>query len=172
MGYAVELFLKEDESQTLRRLFAAAGSVLDRIGTAPHVSLAVFDDVDVAKLTAVVKAFAVGTSPVTVRFSSVGLFPGPQNVVFLAPVVTPSLLSVHAALHLRLAAAGLSSDPHYHSGAWVPHCAITVEEPLASSLETIRLIHERNLMGEYEIDAVGIVKFRPVVKIATFSLGK
>jgi 2'-5' RNA ligase len=172
MGYAVLLLLREGKSQAIRQLFATTGSVLERIGVSPHVSLAVFEDVNVAKLTAIVKAFAASTSPLTIHFSSVGLFPGSQNVVFLAPVVTSSLLSIHKALHLQLAAEGLSCDPYYRPDAWVPHCAITVDEPLANSLETISQIHKRNLMGGYEIDQVDIVKFRPVVTLATFKLGE
>lgn len=45
MGYAVELFIKEDESEAIRRLFKETNSVLADINAKPHISLAVFDEV-------------------------------------------------------------------------------------------------------------------------------
>jgi len=171
MGYAVELFLRVDESQAIQRLFATTQSVLANIGTTPHVSLAAFEDVDVAKLTEIVRDFAAHTARFTLRLSSVGMFPGRENVVFLAPVVTASLLEVHAALHARLAADGLSCDPRYLPGAWVPHCAITVEEPIVRTLETIKEIHDADVLGEYTMDNVNVVRYRPVITLSTFHLG-
>lgn len=172
MGYAVEMLLRASEAQVIRELFTKTGSVLAGIGTSPHISLAVFDDVDVPKLTAVVEAFAQDTPPFKIRFSSIGIFPGKDNVVFLAPVVTPFLLSIHKSLHDQLVTQGISCDAYYLPGAWVPHCAITVEEPIAMTSDTIRKIHEHNALGEYEIDQVAVVKFRPAVDVARYSLTK
>ena len=171
MGYAVELFIEEGESQAIRQLFSTTHSVLADLGTTPHISLAVFDVVDVPKLTDIVRTFAAGISPFGVRFSSVGTFPGPENVVFLAPVVTSPLLESHSALHAQLAAAGLSCDPYYLPDNWVPHCAITVEEPIAQTLETIRQVHEADVLGKYSISTVGVVAFRPVTNLSVFELG-
>lgn len=172
MGYAVELFLKDDDQcQAIRQLFATTGSILAQIGACPHISLAVFEDVDTAKLIGIVKSFAAQTPRMTVRFSSVGLFPGLQNVVFLAPVVTSRLLSAHEALQRQLAEDNLLCEPCYCPGSWVPHCTITVEEPFEDSLNTIRQAYDREVLGEYEIDRVAVVEFRPVVNLAAFRLG-
>jgi 2'-5' RNA ligase len=171
MGYAVELFLRDEESQAIRRLFSTTRSILADIGTTPHVSLAVFDDVDVPKLTRIVRVFAARTAPFRLRMASVGTFPGQENVVFLAPVVTGSLLKVHASLHDQLEAEGISCHPYYLPGLWVPHCAVTVEEPVGRSLDTIKAIHEANVLGEYTMDNVNVVKFRPVVTLSSFDLG-
>ena len=171
MGYAVELFIERDRAQAIRRLFSATRSVLADIGTTPHVSLAVFDDdVNVSTLATIVRAFAAQAAPFEIRFSSVGLFPGPKNVVFLAPVVSASLLATHARLHSRLRDEGLICHPCYLPGAWVPHCAITLEESMAQSLGTIRRIHEADVLGEYAIDSVSVVRFRPVVTLSSFRL--
>ena len=171
MGYAVEFFLKDEESQAIRQLFSTTRSVLEDIGTTPHVSLAVFEDVDVAILTGIVHDFAASTAPFKMRISSVGTFMGGENVVFLAPVVTASLLDVHASLHVRLVADGLSCHPYYLPGAWVPHCAVTVEEPIVRSIETIRSIHDADVFGEYTIDNVNVVRYRPAVTLSVFHLG-
>ncbi|MBI4766862.1 MAG: 2'-5' RNA ligase family protein [Deltaproteobacteria bacterium] len=170
MGYAVEMFLRDEESPAIRQLFSTTRSVLADIGTTPHVSLAVFEDVDVPKLIQIVRGFAARIASFRLRFSSVGTFPGRENVVFLAPVVTGVLLRVHTSLHEQLAVQGLSCHPHYLPGLWVPHCAVTVDEPIGSSLNTIKAIHDANVLGEYTIDNVNVVEFRPVVTLASFGL--
>jgi 2'-5' RNA ligase len=170
MGYAVELFLNADESKAIRRLFSTTGSVLADIGTTPHITLAVFKDIDLAKLEPIVHSLAESVAAFRIRFSSVGLFPGEDNVVFLAPVVTSALLELHGALHVRLQAAGMSSDPYYLPEAWVPHCAITTEEPAVQSLETIRQVCDANVLGDYTVEDIHVVRFRPVVTLTSFRL--
>jgi 2'-5' RNA ligase len=171
MGYAVELFLRDDESKAISELFSATRSILANIGTTPHISLAVFNDVDVPKLTRIVRTFAACTAPFAMRFSSVGVFPGEENVVFLAPVVTASVLELHASLHEQLAVEGLSCHPYYLPGEWVPHLAVTMEEPIIQSTETIKAIHDADVLGDYTIDNVNVVQFRPVVTLSQFRLG-
>lgn len=168
MGYAVELFLKDEEAKAIRRLFSTTRSVLADIGATPHVSLAVFEDVDVPKLTGIVRTFAARTAPFKIRLSSIGIFPGQANVVFLAPVVTENLLKAHASIQEQLAAEGLSCHPYYSTDLWVPHCAVTMEEPLSRSFDTIKAIQDSNVLGEYTIDNVNVVKFRPVVTLSSF----
>ncbi|MBI5091639.1 MAG: 2'-5' RNA ligase family protein, partial [Candidatus Hydrogenedentes bacterium] len=130
MGYAVELFINEHEAMKLRETISAIGSVMADIGATPHVSLAVFDDVDVNSLVSVVADFVMRTPKIVLQFSSVGMFPGRENVLFLAPVVTRDLLVIHAGLHQDLAELGLFADANYRPGKWVPHCTLSMEQPL------------------------------------------
>ncbi len=170
MGYAVEMFFEETGSQPIRRLFDSIDSPLPKIGALPHVSLALFDAVDVSRLIDVSGAFAHNTCAFGIRFSSVGLFSGDDTVVFLAPVVTDELLGLHRSFHMRLEAAGLCSDPYYAPGYWVPHCTITIEEPLPGAFDTIETIHAAKVMGEYLVSSIHVVEFRPVVDLASFDL--
>ena len=170
MGYAVELALDKPDAEPLRNLFELTNSIMLELEAIPHVSLAVFEEVDTAKLVNVVGAFAKETQPFCLRFSSIGIFPGEENVVFLAAVVTEELLRLHAELHERLNAARLDSDPLYQPGAWVPHCTITMSEPLGESLETIRTIHGQEALGEYRVSEIQVIEFRPVVNLASFQL--
>jgi len=171
IGYAVELFIKEDETEAIHRLFRETNSVLANIDAKPHISLAVFDEVHIPKLCVILHDFASRMEPLTIRFSSIGLFPGSENIVFLAPVVTESLISAHAMLHRYLTDANMKCHLHYLPGAWVPHCTITAEEPLEKSIESIQKIHSAQVLGEYSLDSIHLVKFRPVVSLASFQLG-
>ena len=172
MGYAVELSLEDPAAEAIRRLFESTDSLMSRIAASPHISLAVFENVDPSRLIDVVRPFADNTKAFGIRLSSIGLFPGNENVVFLAPVVTTELLTVHKTFHDRLGAAGLSGDPHYLPGIWVPHCTITQEEHLSDALETIRSTHGAKVLGEYRISEVQVIEFRPVVSLASFRLSE
>lgn len=171
MGYAVELFIKGSESEDIQHLFKETNSILADIDAKPHISLAVFDEVDIPKLCIILHEFASRLEPLTIRFSSIGLFPGTENIVFLAPVATESLISTHAMLHRYLADADMKCHSYYLPGAWVPHCTITAEESLAQAMETIQKIHIAQVLGEYSFDSIHLVKFRPVVSLASLQIG-
>jgi len=172
MNYAVELFVKQDQAQPIRRLFRDTGSILTELGASPHISFAVFPDVNMGRLTPVVQRLAEQTAPLTVRFSSIGMFPGKRNVVFLAPVATPALLEAHAFFYAKLKEQSLPCDPYYLPGAWVPHCTITMAEPIADALHAIERLHGANALGEVVLDEIHIVRYSPAESLAAFRLGE
>ncbi|WP_439594795.1 2'-5' RNA ligase family protein [Falsiroseomonas sp.] len=106
------------------RLDAEAEAALARLGTrlvyAPHITLLRGEDAaeaDLARAMAAAEAAAVDLT-----FASFGLFPGPPTVLFLAPVVTPALLALHATLAAAVPAGVL--HPHVQPGAWVLHATL------------------------------------------------
>lgn len=170
MAYAVELYIDGLDAQPIRRLFDSTHSELIRIDSSPHVSLAVFDKVDVPRLFSVVSSFAEITQPFNIHISSFGIYPGSDNVVFLVPVVTEELLALYKYFHNMLDATGLESDPLYHLGQWAPHCTITIEEGFQASLETIKSIHNQDILGTYRLNEIHVVEFRPVSNLTSFKL--
>jgi 2'-5' RNA ligase len=98
----------------------------------PHVSLAVYDDetvVDPGILAELVESLAVDRSPLPVAFSSIGVFPTSENVLFLGLVVSEALLAIHQAYHHVAAAFGPACRPYYRPGCWVPNCTLTMRLP-------------------------------------------
>jgi 2'-5' RNA ligase len=170
VSYAVELVVNEKEAAPIRKAWDAIASLLPRIGSTPHVSLAVFDDVDTDLLTKVVASFAEETPALSLCFSSLSIFPGQKNVLFLAPVMKPDLLRLHEQFHTRLAEHGLLSVPQYSPGAWVPHCTLTVDESLSECLASLAEIHSRELLGNYTFDHIQLVRYKPFNSLALFGL--
>ncbi len=168
MGFAVELYFNPELEAALRRLRerltrAGVTPTLDALGDRPHVSLAVFDDVDVARLTPELAAFAAQTPAFPVAFASVGAFPTAEGVVFLAPVMTETLMQVHRDFHRRLAALGIPCNPYYAPDAWVPHSTIAFEvsrPAMVKAVDTL-LAEMRPLTGT--CCEVGLAEFRPIV---------
>ena len=102
-GYAIELYFDPAAERALRELIdqlSTRGIRSSRPAAArPHVSLAVFDRVNVERVSASLGEFARGCSAMRLQLASIGRFPGDEGVVFLAPIVTRELLELHAVLH-------------------------------------------------------------------------
>lgn len=169
-GYSVELFLDEPKASEISKLFALTGSTLTDIHASPHISLAVFRDVVPAGVIDYSQEFFRAIAPLSVQFSSIGMFPGERNVVFLAPVVTAEFLGIHRSFHEGLQARRICSDHNYLPGRWVPHCTITEEETIPDALETIRSVHRAWPVGRFTMSTAHVVEFRPAVSLASFPL--
>jgi hypothetical protein len=136
----VELRFDEDLAERVRALRQA----LERIGAGsfgpggapvPHISLAVYDDeaeIDAAAAGDLVAELAALGARGEIAFASLGVFPTEENVLFLAPVVTPALLDLHAAYHALANRLGATCRPHYLPGRWVPHCTLSMLGPIAA----------------------------------------
>ncbi len=123
MTYAISLRPDSGPSQAVdgvwRRL-AAAGVADDMLALnyGPHVTLAVYDELDENEAAAVIKNIAARYSSPLVSISSLGIFPAEKSVLWAGPTPDKTLLELHADLHRELAA---KCHPHYLPGAWVPH---------------------------------------------------
>ena len=143
---ALECYFDSQASRRIRAVWDALESVgvpslrdLTHGRHRPHVSLAVADRLDpVAVADALAGTPAYPPSPVSLDY--VGQFVG--RVLWLGPVPTAGLLDHHAAVHARLARAGIAVDPYYHPGRWVPHCTVSIRVPRPMLAEAVRLCLE------------------------------
>jgi 2'-5' RNA ligase len=118
---------------------------LDRIGVRsvasgsdfarPHLSLSVFSGGRPEELASSLAPLA---GSLELRFSAVGVFPGPGAVLFVAPVVTPALLDVHRRATELVVSAGGEPWGHYRPGRWVPHATLAQRvDDLTGALRTV-----------------------------------
>lgn len=96
-------------------------------GIRPHITLAIFRDVDRYSCQQILSPLVDDLDPLPVTFTHLGVFPTPSPVVFLAPTVTQELLDLHRTVYELLDKVGDQPDPFYLPGAWVPHCTLAVE---------------------------------------------
>lgn len=178
MPYAVTLrfdeALEEQIAARWRRAAAAAGLAGLPTGAGePHVSLAVYDDegvVDSAALMALVEGFATSEAPLTIVFSSLGIFPTEENVLFLAPVVTPRLLRLHARWHEHAAVLAPACWDHYVPGSWVPHCTLAVRWPAALLIDAVGQLWASWSPLAGELRELALVHAEPVETLAEYPL--
>jgi 2'-5' RNA ligase len=165
MPLAVTLHLDDETAVAVERMWRALaeqGGDDDalRLGYAPHLTFAVMPDAPAnADIEKAAFDLADNWDALPLTLASFGVFPASPPAVCVAPVVTEQLLAHHANLHAALLSNPI--DPHYHSGAWVPH--VTLSQGASS---VARVIDGASSVWCGPIrgwgDRVDLVRFRPV----------
>lgn len=175
LGFAVELYFDADTEKAIRafrdELYAAGVTpVLGKMGDRPHVSLAVFADLDVDCVRDLTQNLASDLSSFDVELSAIGTFPTSDNVLFLYPVPSEKLLKVHRDFHEQLICNYVRSSAYYHPGNWVPHCTVEFELEDKVFAKAIKTAHQlfKPIKGTFQ--SMGFVSFRPIEYISEFQL--
>lgn len=175
MGFAVELYFDpktEKALRDLRKVLAEAGirPVLDEIGDRPHISLAVFSQVDVDVMLEEVEKFAGEARPLPITLSAIGAFASAEAVLFLNPAVTQELMDVHWDFHQMLGDLKMHPHAYYQPDRWVPHSTIAqnVQEGMVGSAFDVLRKSFKPISGT--LVEMGLVRFRPVESIGVYPL--
>jgi 2'-5' RNA ligase len=146
VAHAIEMFFDDQADTEVRRLWQVlAGAGLPSLATRthrrhrPHVSLAVCESLDSADLTRL-RAVLADRHPV-LELHVLGVFPGPDGVLFLGVPATMNLLALHAEAHEALAGQPVTHWPYYLPGNWVPHCGLAQDLDSDGVAEAFRLLH-------------------------------
>jgi 2'-5' RNA ligase len=139
----------------------------------PHVSLAVYDEehrVDEAAVSRVVEQLAVRGRAIEIAFAGFGVFPTEENVLFLAPVVTPALLDLHATYHAMAAGLEASCRAYYLPGRWVPHCTLSMLGPMTGVLDGLGHLASARMPIRGTLRSVALIKVPPLETITEHAL--
>ena len=166
MPHAIELFFDDTSDLRIRglwdRLADLGATYMRDSGARPHLTLAVCDNIDFPAARHLLDRFAETVAGFPLAFSAIGIFPGENPVVFLAPKVTPELLKLHAQFHAELAALTPNLWPHYAPAQWMPHCTLAMDLPREQFAQLPALSDAAALPITVEVVSLGIVEFRPV----------
>jgi 2'-5' RNA ligase len=166
MPFAIELFFDNKSDMAVQKLGQGLEkekipTIFSKLGSTPHVSLAVFEQYDPDRLHYLLKNLASRFSPVPFRLSSLGTFPGGEGVLFLAPVVTSWILEIHRCLHQALDKVIEGNWGYYFPGVWVPHCTLSIHltaKKLARGMEILRA-KGFSVQGHY--NRLALIEFNP-----------
>jgi len=176
MQYAVELYFDRQTEEKLMHLSARAAQ--EGISTKflawktrPHLTLACLNDVDEARCTQRIAAFAASHSALPAYLGSVGMFPDTKTI-FASPIMTASMYQFQRELHAQLGDFDMRGWQWYQPERWVPHCTLVLagEEGEEAFLQASQLILRefRKMSGKF--CEIGLVKVTlPVEEICTFS---
>jgi hypothetical protein len=176
MPYAIELFFDEETETAVRRVWAALAErgiapYLHESLNRPHVSLAVYDALDLDLAATALEAFAATTTPLPISLASWGLFPtAPEPVVFAAPVVTGALLALHERACAQLASVAQGPSAYYLPGRWTPHCSLAVHFPPERVMRAVELCRGLPLPLAGRFEAIGVVETRPARPLFSYPL--
>lgn len=175
-GYAIELYFDPAlENQVLKAWNVLArrqiSTQLIEIESRPHITLFSSPFIDPAKLENMVKTFASKQEPLALTFSSIGSLPNDNNVLFLSPTPSLSLLQFHSQLCDALKKEGVEIGEEYRPDSWIPHCSVAQDVPKSRMAEAFSVLRDLKLpVAGYAMD-IGLVEFSPVRELFSFMLG-
>lgn len=168
MPFGLQLDVDAETEASLTRLAKRLEAIGDLetvhgIGDCHHLSLGVWQDLPVRRFIADAERFANSMGVMALQIESVGMFPGEQNVLFLAPVVSEELLALHQRCHAALAAYDATLWEHYRLSRWVPHVTLAMNVHPAVLPQVMSIVTEGWTPRIVQLPAVRIIGFRPVV---------
>ncbi|CAK8533691.1 unnamed protein product [Lathyrus sativus] len=176
-GYAIELYMDPAlENQVLKAWNVLArrqiSTELIEIGSRPHITL--FSTpflLEPSKLESLLKSLTSKFDPFSLSFSSISSFSNDNNVLFLSPTPSISLLNFHSHLVDAVVKEGIEVSEEFLVGNWIPHCSVAKRVPKQRMAEAFSLLRDLKLPVQgYAVD-VALVQFSPVREIFSFVLG-
>jgi len=141
---------------------------MPRLGYAPHVTLAVYDALDLARAEAALARFVAGRRAVPVVFAGLGVFPGERSVLWAAPVPDRRLLGLHADLQAALPDCRRDS---YQVGRWVPHCTLAIDLRRAALGRALAAVVPQWRPISGRLERLDLLVFDPVEVVRSVPLG-
>lgn len=175
MGYSIELYFDFQFEEKIRLLWdklAEAGvpSILHRIGSRPHISLAVIESIHEVQVSNLFEDFFKEFSEFFIEFPAIALIPGKQQAVFLAPATNILIFEMQRTLYYLLQKSGYPSLERYEPNKWLPHCSISKELSSTDALTTVAICQNSSVTGMTKVIEAGIIEFRPRKEIKKFGL--
>lgn len=126
------MFIDEEGEATIRGIWenvcdAGISSFMPDTGVRPHITLAVYDQLDIDLFLEKFSEFSRELSPISFSLSSIGAFLEPRGTVFIAPTVTHRLMNLHAKFHQEFHDLEHSLSEYSLPGKWLPHFTLASE---------------------------------------------
>ncbi len=143
-------------------------SYMHKSSSIPHISLTVFNQLDIDDCIKRLSKFAETTHSIEVSLSSIGSFPTDEGALFIAPVVTDHLLKLHNKFHTEFEDLRKDQWEYYLPGNWVPHTTLALIKDKSVLSAAFQRIKENYQVIQARIESVGIVEYTPVKVISRF----
>ncbi|KAL1200355.1 hypothetical protein V5N11_003715 [Cardamine amara subsp. amara] len=175
-GYAIELYFDPAlENQVLKawNVFARRQISTKLINTEsrPHITLFSTSFFDSTRLESVIKTFVSKQEPISISFSTIGSFSNDNNVLFLSPIPSLSLLQLQSQLCETMKKESVEIPEDYRVDSWVPFCPVALEVPKSRMAEAFSVLRDLKLpVNGYGME-IGLVEFSPVREVFSFPLG-
>ncbi|XP_044465456.1 uncharacterized protein LOC123195712 [Mangifera indica] len=175
-GFAIELYFDPAlENQVLKAWNVLArrqiSTQLIEIESRPHITLFSSPSVEPTRLESIIKSFASKQEPLLLSLSTIGSFCNDNNVLFLAPTPSVSLLQFQSQLCEAIKKEGIDLGDEYRAENWIPYCSVAQDVPKMRMAEAFCVLRELKLpVSGYAMD-IGLVQYSPVRELFSFGLG-
>jgi hypothetical protein len=176
MSYWVVMLFDQESEDKIRGMWKKVCDVgvntfmLDT-DSMPHISAASCEQIEEEVLLPRLKELAGLTEAFALEFSSIGIFPFGNNVLFLAPVINDKLLALHKEIHGLLCEKNcFQAHQHYLPNHWTPHCTLAVNASHEESLKGISALLGDFQAFEVTVDALCVVEAYPIRYLQRYPL--
>ena len=145
-------------------------SILQRIGSRPHLSLMVFNNCNVDHFSSLLDIGVNGICTFPITFPAFSITFGSQFSIFLTPTINQKLIDIQKRLYNLFAENGYYTQKHYEPHNWLPHCSISKELSHTDVLKTLEVCLSAAPAKETLVTDVGFIEFRPRKVIKTIGL--
>jgi 2'-5' RNA ligase len=165
MSFAISLKAANDTADPIRALWDQV-SLLEEapsmvaLNYPPHITLAMYDDVDLDLLTATLRRGFTGAPALRLTFTRLRFFDSDPLILWADPLPSPALVEAHVAVHACIDPA--QCHPHYRLGAWTPHCTLGTHVKAEHRADAIALTARSIEPFDVLFDVVDCVCFPPV----------
>lgn len=139
--HAVVSLLDDNSSRMVEKLWAEIEREFGLRGVYqtpfPHISYHVSGEYDVDKVRTVMQVFARHTAPFRVRCCGLGVFTGPQPVLYMPVVRSPQLAEFQHELWHQVTKSSGHLEFLYRPARWVPHVTLTRDDLTQRALGAI-----------------------------------
>ncbi len=172
MPYAVELYLDNESAEKvdkIRNKLATEGISIDK-GAKPHISLAIFEDIEIESFVRELQMFARKIKTLNVTLSSIGMFVTENPVIYIAPTVTKELLTVHSKFQDDFEKYKNEVWDYYLTNKWVPHCTLAMNLNSIEVNKTIEICSKIRLPMKVKLDSIGLLEFKPNKQLIEYKI--
>ncbi|HEU4327923.1 MAG TPA: 2'-5' RNA ligase family protein [Roseiflexaceae bacterium] len=166
MSLVIEAFFDPVTEGTIRSMWqtierAALPAKLPSSGSRLHISLASCDYLERGVFVPLLEHITAATSCFSIRFAHFGRFIAGEGALFLAPVVSEQLISLHRSVLAAFERYKLAASSYDLPDQWVPHCTLVRAISSDDVGAAIAVCHSVGIPLQGQIEALGLVAVCP-----------
>ncbi len=166
MPFAINLRSDHESAEAIRYLWEKCSSFeaspsMAALDYPPHITLAVYDEMNTELLFAALDEAVVGIPHLTIRFEHLGHFVAPHAIIlWAAPTLNEGANLLYERAHSFINS-GLCR-PSYRPGIWVPHCSLATDIDPSRKAEAIDAANRPIEPFDVVFDVADCASFPPV----------
>lgn len=125
----------------------------------PHLTLLTAEVPDMEELKQYLELTCFEAPDFTIRTTGLGIFPGPQPVVYIPVLRTPPLNQLHAKLHADISEMSSEMGLYYNPNMWLPHITLALGDTTPEMLgPLLSYLFNYNFNWEITLDNITILQ--------------
>ena len=125
----------------------------------PHITYQLAEDGKLCDLKEVLAEVAAATAPFSAFTTGLGVFPGPQPVIYVPVLRSEALNALHQRIRRAVAPLGLRADRFSAPDLWLPHISLALHDTTPGLLgPVLRYLNEATYNLELEINNLAILR--------------